>query len=270
LTDRGFTIAGGAKGVLLIHGLTGAPAEVRFLARRLNRQGFTVHAPNLPGHASDAELLTTTWRDWYVGVRAAYLRLRDEVEEVYCAGVCVGGALALLLAAEFPEIRGVAVYSMTFEYDGWNMARWAAAAPVIQVVANLPLIRRISFAEPYPFGLKDERLRKRAAEAQGELIEGALDRFPLAALFQMYRLGRQVERIGRQVKCPVLIAHAVDDDMAHPRNAERLARAIGGPVELLMLDDSYHMIHVDRQRDEVAAATARFFEADPAQAAEAA
>src|SRR5206468_3671042 len=75
LTDRGFTLAGGNKGVLLIHGLTGAPAEVRFLAKRLNRQGFTVHAPNLVGHASEDELLSTPWRDWYAGVRAAYLRL---------------------------------------------------------------------------------------------------------------------------------------------------------------------------------------------------
>jgi carboxylesterase len=260
VTDRSFQLEGGRTGVLLIHGLTGAPAEVRFIARKLNRQGYTVHAPHLAGHGGQAELLTTTWRDWYASVRTAYLKLRESVDTVFAAGVCVGGALALKLAAEFPEIGGVAVYSMTFEYDGWNMARWCRWAPAIQLVANLPLIRAVSFAEPYPFGLKNERLRERVAKSQGEVIEGALDRFPFAALFQMYRLGRHVERIGERVRAPVLVLHAVEDDMAHPRNAQRLARCLGGSVEVQMIDDSYHMIHVDKQRDEVAALTTGFFQ----------
>lgn len=266
MTDRGFILTGGRTGVLLIHGLTGAPSEVRFLARRLNRQGFTVHAPNLVGHAHEGELLTTTWRDWYAGVREAYLRLRDEVDEVYCAGVCVGGALSLLLSAEFPEILGVAVYSMTFEYDGWNMQRWMAGAPLIQLFANLPIVREVSFAEPYPFGLKDERLRERVGKAQNNLIEGALDRFPFAALFQMYRLGRQVERRGGRITAPVLIIHARDDDMAHPRNAWRLADCLAGEARVELLDDSYHMVHVDKQREKVAELTASFFSSQPAAA----
>jgi carboxylesterase len=250
------------QGVLLIHGLTGAPAEMRPLAKRLARRGFEVHAPLLPGHGADeATLLKTTWRDWLDGVREAHDRFAAEVDSVCVAGICVGGALGLMLAAERPSIRAAAVYSMTFEYDGWNMPRFAAAAPLIQLVANLPGVRRLAWTETSPFGLKDERLRTIAERAPESLIEGAIDRLPLGSLYQMYRLGRRLERIGRDISTPTLILHARDDDMSHPRNAWRLNRALGGPTTVRLLEDSYHMIHVDQERDRVAAATAAFFSA---------
>jgi carboxylesterase len=259
--DFSFRASGdGRKGVLLLHGMTGAPGEMRLLGRGLQRAGLGVSAPLLAGHGQDrAALLRSTWRDWLDSAREGYRRLAAEVDEVYVAGICVGGALALALCAEFPEIRGAAVYSMTFEYDGWNMPRWSAAAPLIQLVAHLPLVRRITLAEPYPYGLKDLRLREMASRPDNNLIPGAIDRMPLGSLYEMYRLGRQVERLGPSIATPTLIVHAREDDMSHLRNAERLQRALAGPVELLVLEDSYHMVHVDRQHALVAQRTAAFF-----------
>ena len=261
MTDRSFRLKGtGRTGVLLLHGLTGAPTEMKFLARRLHRQGFDVYAPQLAGHGGDLRaLLATTWRDWLQSVREAHDVYRSEVDQIHVAGVCVGGALGLLLAAERPEIRACAVYSMTFEYDGWNMRRWCGAAGLIQIVANLPLVRRISFEEPFPYGIKDHRLRDRMMRMPVEFTDGALDRLPLGALYQMYRLGRRVLRTGRAIKVPTLILHARHDDMSHPRNSERLRDCLGGPTTLKLLDDSYHMIHVDQERDRVAALTGLFF-----------
>ena len=37
------------KGVLLVHGLTGAPAEMMFVGRQLHKRGFTVSNPNAKG-----------------------------------------------------------------------------------------------------------------------------------------------------------------------------------------------------------------------------
>ena len=248
------------KGVLLLHGLTGAPAEMRLVGRRLTRAGFTVETPLLAGHGHDKQtLVRTTWRDWLQSVREAYLDLAARVDEVYVAGICVGGALGLALCAEFPQIKAAAVYSMTFEYDGWNMPRWSTAAPLIQLVAHLPLVRQIDLAEPYPYGLKDLRLREMAARAPDTLIPGAIDKLPLGSLYQMYRLGRRVERLGPQIVTPTLIVHAREDDMSHPRNAQRLQAALAGPTRLLTLEDSYHMVHVDRQHGLVADETIQFF-----------
>jgi carboxylesterase len=82
---------------------------------------------------------------------------------------------------------------------------------------------------------------------------------PLGALSEMYSLCRYVERKASEVMQPILIAHARDDDMSHLRNAQRLASALAGPVTMLVLEDSFHMIHVDRERKRVADETARFF-----------
>jgi carboxylesterase len=256
------------KAVLLIHGMTGAPGEMKFLAKRLHKRGLSVEAPLLAGHGRDmAHLIASSWRDWLASLEEAYERLRREHDEVYVAGICVGGALGLALAAEEPEISGAAVYSMTYRYDGWNMKRWySALAPAAEVFGGLPLIRRISFPEPYPFGLKDERLRASIAEAQAAVIPGALDRLPMGAMTEMHRLASHLDRVADQIRTPTLILHAREDDMSHPRNALRLRASLAGPVELHLLHDSYHMIHVDRQRDLVAELTADFFGAPPASA----
>jgi carboxylesterase len=267
--DLGFALKGSlAKAVLLIHGMTGAPGEMKFLAKRLHRRGFSVAAPLLAGHGLDeAHLLGTTWQDWLGSVRDAYRRLRQDHDEVFVAGICVGGALGLALAAEDPSVAGAAVYSMTYRYDGWNMKRWySAVVPYAQPFAGLPLIRRLSFVEPYPFGLKDERLRDGMAATQGTVIPGALDRIPLGAMAEMHWLSDHLDAVGPLIHQPTLILHARDDDMSHPRNAQRLQRSLGGPVVLRLLDDCYHMIHVDRQRDLVGNLTADFFGAPPAPA----
>jgi carboxylesterase len=260
--DLSFRLPGSTgKAVLLIHGMTGAPAEMKFLAKRLNRRGLAVAAPLLAGHGVDeANLLKSTWRDWLGSVREGFTALSAEHDEVYVAGICVGGALGLALAAEEAKVAGAAAYSMTYRYDGWNMKGWySAIAPYAEPFAGLPLIRRLSFVEPYPFGLKDERLRDGMLSAQGAVIPGALDRIPLGAMSEMHRLARHLDRVASRIRQPTLILHATDDDMSHPRNAYRLKAALGGPVELQLLDDCFHMIHVDRQRDLVGDLTADFF-----------
>lgn len=265
MKDHSFQLQGdNGKGALLIHGLTGAPGEMQFLAKRLHRRGFTVHVPQLAGHCQDQrQLLATTWNDWLDSVRTAFEALKRCVDEISVAGICVGGALGLALAAEQPLVRSAAVYSMTFEYDGWNMKRWYRLAPLMKLAKVTPLMRRLKFKERHPYGIKDERLREQLERSPETVIEGALPFMPLGALSEMYSLCRHVERKGRDVLQPTLIAHARQDDMSHLRNAERLASALAGPVTMLVLEDSFHMIHVDRERKRVADETARFFHGEP-------
>ena len=122
-----------------------------------------------------------------------------------------------------------------------------------------PILRFLRFEEPHPYGIKDERLREQLENAPDSVMDGALPYMPLGALDEMYRLCRHVERAGAAITQPTLIAHARDDDMSDLRNAHRLARALAGPVTMLVLEDSFHMIHVDRERKRVADETAKFF-----------
>jgi carboxylesterase len=266
----GFELAAdGPKAVLLIHGMTGAPGEMRLLGRRLHRRGLGVAAPLLAGHGIDEnELLKTRWQDWLDTVRLAFDDLKSRYDEVHVAGICVGGALGLALCAEDEAVASAAAYSMTYRYDGWNMPPWnRAITPLVLPFTGWPLLRRMRFTEPYPYGLKDERLREGMNSSQASVIPGLLDHVPLGAMGQMHALSAHIDKVAPKITQRVLILHATDDDMSHPRNARRLKKSLSERAELHMLDDCYHMIHVDRQRDLVADLTADFVGATPRQAA---
>ena len=267
--DLGFrleapTSVSGRRGALLVHGLTGAPAEMRYLAKRLNKDGLTVSAPLLPGHGTTtADLLATSWRDWLDGVVGAYDMLAAQVDEVHVAGICVGGLLGLALAHARPGVASAAAYSVTLAHDGWAMPWWYGACQAVAPVFGLPGLRSIEIPEEEPYGIKNPRLRARVANALDMAIEGALPAFPCGALLQQYRLAAHVLKVAPEVKTPVLLLHATEDDQSRPRNAERLRHRLGGPVELRWMHDSYHMMHVDQERAEVAALTSRFFRTSP-------
>ena len=57
---------------------------------------------------------------------------------------------------------------------------------------------------------------------------------------------------------PALIVHPRNDDMASLKNAQYLQAHLGGLVDTLVLDDSYHMVTLDQQRHVVAERTDAF------------
>ena len=57
---------GGEHAVLMLHGLSSSPLEMRFLARHLNTEGFTTFAPVLDGYSAGS-----TERDMQAWVDAA-------------------------------------------------------------------------------------------------------------------------------------------------------------------------------------------------------
>jgi Esterase/lipase len=68
-----------------------------------------------------------------------------------------------------------------------------------------------------------------------------------------------VRRRLRSVRTPCLVVHSSHDDIASLRNVALIERNVAGPVETVLLDDSYHMVSVDQQRDVVVASSVDFF-----------
>jgi len=65
-------------------------------------------------------------------------------------------------------------------------------------------------------------------------------------------------RISR-VRAPCIAVHSSDDDIASLKNVRIVERGVHAPVETVLLDDSYHMVTVDRQRGELIERSATFF-----------
>lgn len=77
LGAKPFFFKGGSEGVLLIHGYTGAPGEMRLLGEFLHSRGYTVLGVLLPGHCEQASVLAKkTFADWYDEVKRGFMRLK--------------------------------------------------------------------------------------------------------------------------------------------------------------------------------------------------
>ncbi|MCU1348096.1 MAG: alpha/beta hydrolase [Acidobacteria bacterium] len=256
----------GEVGVLLAHGITGAPTEMKPLVRKLAAAGFTVACPQLAGHCSTLkDLKQTRWGDWYASLEASLEQLRGRCSQVFVSGLSMGALLALMLAADHPEeIDGVATLSATFFYDGWNVPRFRQRY-LLPLALHSPLKHFWSYHEPSPYGIKDERIRNiiAAVYANGNsrMPENyGYSEFPGVTIHETFRLIRAVKRHLQRVVAPLLIVHAVEDDMASLENSRFLAARVGSAdVESFDVDDTYHVLTLDKRRNDVADQVVAFF-----------
>lgn len=258
-----YHLRGGRSGVLLIHGLTGTPTEMRFVGNGLHRAGFSVFGVQLAGHCGDtADLLATGWRDWYASVETAAARFARDLDHLFVAGLSMGAVLALKLAIDHPrEVDGLGLYGTTFFHDGWATPPIGRLAWLLPVATRLGIGRGSVAPEVEPYGIKDERIRQRVVGAMlsGDSEAAGLAGFPWPSLAEFQRLSLHVRnRLGR-VRAPCFVAHSSNDDVASLRNVRIIKRRVRAPVETLLLDESYHMVTVDRERNLVIERSASFF-----------
>ena len=247
-------------GVLLVHGITGSPVEMKYIAKHLHRAGYTVYAPLLAGHGADMRTLRQSrWEDWYQSLAASLEWFKSEVDKIYMAGVCVGGLLGLRLAHEDKSIRAATIYSPLLVYDGWNAPRHYLYGHIsVPIAMMLGVSQFISLKERPPFGIKCERIR-RLLTSTPDGLRGTLPAFPVDTLHQNHRLFREVTRLLPDIRTPTLLVHARDDDLASPNNALFIKDRIGAPCEIQWLLNSYHMVHVDQEHRIASECTRAFF-----------
>jgi len=259
-TTNGIFHQGSHIAVLLIHGLTGTPKEMDSLALRLHRYGFTVSIPILAGHCSTIDsLLSTNRTDWFGSVEDEYCRLTSLGYKVFVGGLSAGAAMSILLADKYPDIAGLALYSITLQCDGWSVSRLGLLLPLL---LKIPLFRnRYRFKETHPYGIKNEPLRERIVMKleSGDSSAAGHTSTPGRILYEMLEIAKDAKRVMPRSKAPALIVHAQEDDLASLSNAKYVHEHYAGSNELLILHDSYHLITIDQERQSVADATARFF-----------
>ncbi|MDR3591704.1 MAG: alpha/beta fold hydrolase [Negativicutes bacterium] len=251
-------LAGGKAGVVLIHGLTGSPFELKYLAGQLNRAGFSVKVPCLAGHGGAIEeLKKTTWRDWYGTVQQTIAEMRKTCSELFVGGLCMGAVLALHAAHEYGGIiKAVAAMSSTFRFDGWSLPWYSFLMPLNHYT---PIRYLYSYPEGEPYGIKNERLRRSVARGLKD-NSLAYDCVPGVSMYQLHKLAGVVIPELPAITAPTVILHSLEDDTASSKNADLLERRIGSrDVRRVVLDNCYHMITIDNQRELVAQEVTAFF-----------
>lgn len=248
-TDQSIRIAGGSTGILLIHGLGGTPVEMRYVANGLARAGHTVHVPQLAGHCLGIEdLKATRWEDWYESVEREHDLMRETCDRVVVGGLSMGAVMAVHHAAQHrKDVAGTLLYAPCFWLDGWAMPWYSGFAHLLK---SKWLAEWLSFPERDPWGVKDPRTREivRQAMSSGDNAQAGVLALPGAQMLELQRLIRTTKSELDSIEQPALVMHPREDDHASLRNLELLQARLRGRLEAVVMNDSYHIITIDRQR----------------------
>jgi len=222
--------------VLLLHGFSGGPSDLRYLGDRLVEAGFSPLAPALPGHGTDrARLGDLSAADWQRAAREALLALRRQAgRPIHLVGFSLGGALAAWLAAHHPEdVQSLVLLAPALRLSG--------SSRIYRTVFRFPLLARLVPAVRK--GPPDVSPGSLPVDRGPELLPTVAARL----LDEMIRAGRQA--IG-SVRCPTLVAWGAKDSVVPRAAAEEAARGTGG--KLVVLPNSRHHLALDADRQRLA------------------
>ncbi|MFF4711670.1 alpha/beta hydrolase [Streptomyces eurythermus] len=222
---------GGEVGVLLCHGFTGSPQSLRPWAEHHAAHGLTVSLPLLPGHGTRwTDMQLTTWQDWYAEVDRELRALADRCSRVFVAGLSMGGALALRLAARHGgRVAGAVVVNPANKVHGLS----AYALPVAR-----HLVRSTK-------GIASDIAKQGAAEL-------GYDRVPLHAAHSLRRFLHRVDGELPQVTQPLLLLRSAEDHVVPAADSARvLSRVSSRDVTEIVLEHSYHVATLDMDADRI-------------------
>jgi len=239
---------GGPAGCLLLHGLTGTPYEMRFLGERLHAAGYTVHAVRLAGHGTRVEELEQTGSaQWYRSVERGLDRLRNDCRWVVVAGLSLGSLLALRLAHRRAEhLSAVVVLATALAL--WS--EWPArlAGPVRLAWRFLPRAWRFR-----PKNGSD------IADVTARQVHPGYRFMPLRSVAELVALQDELKPALAEIRLPVLALHGRNDHTTPlEKNLPLLRRELADLRRAVILEQSCHVISVDRERERVAGEVLEF------------
>jgi len=268
IPNTSFFLPGDRNLCFLIHGLTGTAKEMGSIAQQLNKRGFSVAAPLMVNHnKSISALKRTSWQELYSGLRNEFIKYSEDYENIFVAGLSFGALIGILLAHEFPnKVKAINCFSPTLFFDGWGNPKIRILLPLVY---KTPLKYWFYFKEEYPYGIKNQRLRTKIESfyKEAKLFDYSKVHLygypiiPIACMYQNYLLSKKISSMLKEVKTPIQLMQARDDDVTSPKNSYYIYdRVSSKDKEIVFLEDSYHIITADQERDKVAEKTVSFFQ----------
>jgi len=234
--------------VLLFHGLTGTPFELKKYAQFLFNKGYDVYAPCLPGHGDRVnEIYTVKYQDWINFVEEKFLQLNEKYENIFISGICLGAVLSIYLATKYSsKIKGIIPCSTTLYLDGWRLPWYSVLMPL-----GLSTILRFYYNYPEcdPHGIKNEKTRAVIKKLLAKSDVG-MNEFPMTGFYELLKLSKYIRKNLYKVAAPTLLFHSKEDDLTSLKSAEIVYNKISSEdKEKIILYDSYHMIFYDNEKE---------------------
>lgn len=188
-----------STGVLMLHGFSGGPYEVKPFADYLQQHtDWTIEIPTLCGHGETLSLKGYTAEHWLIDAEVAYKKMANKVDEVYVVGFSMGGVISLYLAKRYP-IKKLVLLSAAVKY--------IAPKQLLKDLQNV--------AKELVLGhLKDNELFKQ--------YEYKLKNVPVSATVQFMRIVKMVEPYISSIQVPTFIVQGKCDGIVPYSTAQYL------------------------------------------------
>lgn len=224
------------------------------MRRTLRRADLDVYSLMLPGHGGQPmDLLQVDALDWINAVRDEYRRIKTHHATCHLVGVCMGALLAIEVAKLEPCASDrLALLAPPVFIDGWATPWYRQLRHLLYRMPKL--FRAMKIVEDEPFGIKNELTRSiiRAKFERGNNFHYRW--VPLHCIEQVDHLRKAAMSNLDVIRAPTLIVHAQEDELTSPRSAFFIQQQMcHAPVTLRIVENSYHMICVDNDRELVAA-----------------
>jgi carboxylesterase len=230
----------GRKAAVLVHGFPGTPGDMRPLGEAFAEAGWTVDAPLLPGFGSQIGTLPERrFEEWAIAAAEALEALMRDHERVVIVGHSMGGAVALVAAAEVRP-AGQVLLAPRWRYGG---ALRDMFWPVLRLWAGR--WRPLSSAD-----FDDEQIREGihrflpGIDLDDEGVRTELRDFtvPTHVLDQLRKLGKAARKSVSRVAFPTLVIHGLRDGLVPLEDSEELAARIPGGARLELLDATHDVV----------------------------
>jgi carboxylesterase len=228
----------GPVGVLLSHGYTATTAEIRPLAEKFHKYGYTISAPLLPGHGTQPEELNRVhWQDWVHTGRESLQKLFKTCEQVFVAGESLGGVLALYLASTEPRVAGLLLY-----------------APAIRTLMSKLDYLKLYFGAPFMTQVGRDSLDC------PEVWQG-YSGLPLKGVVQLLRFQSAAQQRLSHIYQPVLVFQGCKDKTVAPEAGDIIFGGVSSEIkEHHWMENSSHVIILDAELEQVADISTQFIE----------
>jgi carboxylesterase len=244
----------GPVGVLMIHGYSGSPAELRPMGIALARAGYSVHGPLLAGHGERPDALHgIVWQAWATSAEAGLRRLQARCATVFVCGFSMGALLALRIAAR-QEVAGVIALAPALRFYGGLQMRLTGI--VKHVMPWFYPLEKADFANPMVRAGVLERMPDADLDDQDFVARLRREvRIPLSSIHELVQLRDAVERDLSRVTAPVLLMQGRNDTTVEPRSVDEVAQRIcSRDQRTIWFEHSGHMLPNDVEREAVWAA----------------
>lgn len=210
---------------LLLHGFVGSRIDYADLGERLSEKGLFVRMARLPGHGTTPrDLAEVSAEEVLAGARAELHDLQQRFDRVYLVGFSMGGAVATVLASEFPAASGPSPGPL----PATSVDRLVLISPFYAVtyywyyvlppsVWNRMFSRLIHYVPKGPRFIKVNR-----RESVPSMF--SYDNVPTHAASMLDELGKMAsaEATLQQIDVPMLLLHSWGDEAADPKAAQKV------------------------------------------------